>query len=55
VDADPGAARGVLAALTAAGVDLDDVSRRLEEEGVAAFAKSFDELLASLTVKAASL
>jgi transaldolase len=36
------------------GVDLDDVGRVLEEEGVAAFVKSFDELLSSLDAKAQS-
>ena len=29
----------------ASGVDLDDVTRTLEDEGVASFSKSFDELL----------
>ena len=37
-------ARADLEALTAVGVDLDDVSQVLEDEGVAAFSKSFDEL-----------
>ena len=37
------------------GVDLDDVGRVLEDEGVASFAKSFDELLASLEAKAEDL
>jgi transaldolase len=37
------------------GVDLDDVGRTLEEEGVAAFSKSFDELLGVLEGKAAEL
>jgi transaldolase len=37
------------------GVDLDDVGRRLEDEGVAAFEKSFDELLATLGAKAEEL
>ena len=55
VDADPAAARGVLEAVAAAGVDLDDVSRRLEDEGVAAFEKSFDGLLATLGEKAEQL
>ena len=55
VDADPDAARKVLAALTEVGVDLDDVGRVLEDEGVAAFTKSFDELLASLEAKSAEL
>jgi len=31
---------------------MEDVSRVLEEEGVASFAKSYDELLQSLTDKA---
>ena len=30
------------------GVDLDDVGRVLEEEGVSAFVKSFDEVLTTL-------
>jgi transaldolase len=32
-------------------VDLDDVGRTLEDEGVAAFVKSFDEVLSSLQTK----
>ncbi len=52
VDADPEAARAVVDAVTAAGVDLADVARVLEDEGVAAFEKSFDELLTSLRTKA---
>lgn len=55
VDADPDAARAVLAAVEEVGVDLVDVGRRLEHEGVAAFATSFDELLGTLSDKAASL
>jgi len=53
VDADPAAAQAALDAVTAAGVDLDDVARTLESEGVAAFEKSFDDLLATLEAKAA--
>ena len=37
------------------GVDLDDVSRVLEDQGVASFAKSFDELITSLEAKAAEV
>jgi transaldolase len=55
IDADPGAAEAVLDAVTEVGVDLDDVGRVLEEQGVAAFAKSFDELLGALDTKAAEL
>jgi transaldolase len=52
VDADVDGARAVMAALAEVGVDIDDVTRTLEEEGVASFAKSFDELLGSLDTKA---
>jgi transaldolase len=48
-------ARADLAALADVGVDLDDVAQLLEDEGVAAFSKSFDELLSSLTTKAHDL
>jgi transaldolase len=48
-------ARATLDAIASVGVDMDDVSRRLEDEGVAAFVKSFDELLQSLQDKAAAL
>ena len=41
--------------LIAVGVDLNDVSRVLEEEGVTAFIKSFDELLTSLAEKTRNL
>ncbi|MFP5322816.1 MAG: transaldolase [Acidimicrobiia bacterium] len=54
VDADPEGARSRLEAVSAAGVDLDDVARTLEAEGVAAFEKSFDDLLATLETKASS-
>ncbi|MEA3054995.1 MAG: transaldolase [Actinomycetota bacterium] len=40
------------AALTEVGIDLDDVARVLEDEGVTAFVKAFDELLSSLDAKA---
>jgi transaldolase len=55
VDADPEGAEAVLAQVREVGVDLDDVARVLEQEGVAAFAKSFDELLGALDAKAAAL
>jgi transaldolase len=45
-------ARKVLEGLGPLGVDLADVSRTLEDEGVASFAKSFDELIQRLTDKA---
>jgi transaldolase len=43
------AARRTAAALREAGVDLDDVAHVLEEQGVASFAKSWEELIASVT------
>ncbi|HEY4377247.1 MAG TPA: transaldolase [Acidimicrobiales bacterium] len=54
-DADYAGARKVLDDLAAIGVDLDDVTRQLEDDGVAAFQKAFDELLGSLRGKADTL
>jgi transaldolase len=48
-------ARGTLERLAEVGVDLADVSRALEGEGVTAFAKSFHELLGALERKGAEL
>jgi len=55
VDQDVDAARVTMERLAHAGVDLDDVSRMLEDQGVAAFAKSFHELLTVLAAKTAEL
>lgn len=55
VDANPFEAQAVLDAVSALGIDLDNVAAVLEEEGVASFVKSFDELIASLSTKAESL
>ena len=55
IDTDFDGARRVIEQLAEVGVDLDDVTRVLEEEGVAAFTKSYDELLASLESKAGEL
>jgi len=55
VDADPDGASRALEAIEAAGVDMADVGRTLEDEGVASFTKSFDELLQSLSDKANAL
>jgi transaldolase len=55
VDADPDAAQATLDAISAAGVDIDEVSRVLEDQGVATFAKSFDELIATLETKAGEI
>jgi transaldolase len=54
VDAHPDAAVATLAQLADVGIDIEDVEQTLENEGVASFAKSFDELLQSLTDKAAT-
>ena len=55
LDADPAGAQATLDALTEVGIDFDDVGRVLEEQGVASFAKSFDELIGALDAKAAEL
>jgi transaldolase len=48
-------AASVLEALDRLGVDMADVARTLEDEGVASFVKSYDELLQSLADKANQL
>ncbi|MDP9074986.1 MAG: transaldolase [Actinomycetota bacterium] len=55
VDQGVDAAEADLAGLASVGVDLVDVARLLEEEGVASFSKSFDELQQALTDKASAL
>ncbi|MEY2452882.1 MAG: transaldolase [Acidimicrobiaceae bacterium] len=55
VDKDLDGARGVMADLAKVGIDMADVTRTLEEEGVASFSKSFDELITSLETKADQL
>ena len=44
IEEDLDGARGILAALREAGVDLTRVTDKLEQDGVAAFKKSFDDL-----------
>ena len=53
--ADPDEIDQVWAGLSAVGVDMISVSEKLETEGVSSFIKSFDELLAALTVRANEL
>lgn len=48
-------AHQVMDDLSKVGVDMADVGRVLEEEGVASFSKSFDELMGALNDKAAEL
>jgi transaldolase len=55
VDADFAADRAVVERLAGMGIDLEEVAATLEDEGVAAFSKSFDELLDTLAAKADTL
>jgi len=55
VDADPDAAAAVLSRLADAGIDFGEVSQVLEEQGVRAFATSFEDLLGVLSAKAPGL
>jgi transaldolase len=48
-------AEGVFESLERIGIDVEDVARVLEEEGVASFSKSFDELIGALEQKSAQL
>jgi transaldolase len=48
-------AEGVFESLERIGIDMEDVGRVLEEEGVASFTKSFDELVGALERKSAEL
>jgi transaldolase len=52
--ADPAEAREVLAEAERLGLDLAGVTKKLTDDGVALFAKSFDELLAAVSKKALS-
>lgn len=52
VDSDPESARHDWNAIKQIGIDTDDVSRVLEQQGVEAFETSFNDLLAELTEKA---
>lgn len=55
VDQGTDAAREHLERLADRGIVMEDVARMLEEEGVAAFSKSFDELMQALADKASAL
>jgi transaldolase len=55
IDQDVDEAERVFQQLAAVGVDMDDVARVLEDEGVASFAKAFEELSSTLAEKAAAL
>jgi transaldolase len=47
-------AEATLDRLEEVGVDLADVSRTIEDEGITAFEKSFEDLLGALKEKASS-
>jgi transaldolase len=55
VDADPALPAQARSRLDELGIDMEDVAHTLEEEGVASFTKSFEELLQSLQDKANTL
>ena len=55
IDADPDETDRVWAALAEVGIDMGEVARQLESEGVDSFQKSFDELLTALESKADEL
>ena len=55
IDADLPGAHAVLNGFANLGLSLSDVTTQLEDEGVASFSKSFDDLLQSLTEKAKTL
>ena len=52
IDADPEAAMSVVADLAALGIDLEEVAVKLESEGVGSFAKSFEDVRATLGSRA---
>jgi len=51
----PEAARQLLDELARLGIDLDAITERLQREGVASFAKSYDDLIAALRAKSRQL
>jgi transaldolase len=55
VDRDYAEAESVIGALSAAGIEIQDVTAKLLRDGLASFQKSFDSLVAGLEKKAASL
>jgi transaldolase len=55
VDSGVGEARGQLTRLAELGVDLDAVTGKLQDDGVAAFAASFDSMLDSIGQKRAQM
>jgi transaldolase len=55
LSADGGDCEDVLARFTAAGIDLDALAARLQEEGAKSFVKSWNDLMGVITTKRAAL
>jgi transaldolase len=55
IDVNVADAERVMQAIATAGVDMDDVGQTLEDQGVAAFKKSFDHVLGTLAAKQQAL
>jgi transaldolase len=55
VSADGGDCEAVLAQFTKAGVDLNALAARLQDEGATSFVKSWNELMAVIASKSAAL
>jgi len=55
VEQDLDGARDIFRRLAEVGIDLDAVTRKLQEDGVAAFAKSYDELMEAIERKRAAV
>lgn len=55
IDQHVDAAHAVMSDLAKAGIDIDAVTAQLEDEGIAAFAKSFDSLLSGVASKRSQL
>jgi len=51
IDTGVAEARQILSQIAALGIDIQSITEKLEADGVASFAKSFDELLENLTSK----
>ena len=55
IDTGTAAATNVMDALATVGIDMEDVSHTLENQGIAAFEASFTEVLHALDTKAHAL
>jgi len=55
VSADGDDAERVLASIAAAGIDLDEIGRSLQEDGATAFVRSWEQLLACIKSKTATI